>query len=182
MEIHYIEKPRGFDVRMRVVEAVTEPIRNLSVTEICRRAGISRQTFYSYFESKYAIGSWYALHCDIFTLDLIGRALSWREGYERWYALMKQQKLLFANSSQTKFSDESADAVAENRITAFQGTFRERGLEFTDEYRYYAWMCASVERAAFSRWLKEGCSASPADMARLTELCAPPLLHRALSL
>lgn len=75
MEVHYIEKPRGFNVRMRVVEAVTDPIRTLSVTEICRRAGISRQTFYSYFESKYAIGSWYALHCDTFTLDLIGRAL-----------------------------------------------------------------------------------------------------------
>ena len=90
MEVHYIEKPRGFNVRMRVVEAVTDPIRTLSVTEICRRAGISRQTFYSYFESKYAIGSWYALHCDTFTLDLIGRALSWREGYERWYTIMER--------------------------------------------------------------------------------------------
>ena len=179
MEVHYIEKPRGFDVRMRVVQAVTEPIRTLSVTEICRRAGISRQT---YFESKYAIGSWCALHCDTFTLDLIGRSLSWHEGYERWYTLMERQKLLFANSSQTKFSDESAAAVAENRIAAFRETFGNRGLEFTNEYRYYAWMCASVERASFSRWLKEGCSTPPADMARLTELCVPPLLHRALAL
>ena len=182
MEVHYIENPRGFDVRMRVVEAVTDPIRTLSVTEICRRAGISRQTFYSYFESKYAIGSWYALHCDTFTLDLIGRALSWREGYERWYTIMERQRLLFANSSQSKFSDEGAAAVAENRIAAFRETFENRGLAFTDEYCYYAWMCASVERAAFSRWLKEGCDAPPADMARLTELCVPPLLHRALSL
>ena len=180
--VHYIEKPRGFNVRMRVVEAVTDPIRTLSVTEICRRAGISRQTFYSYFESKYAIGSWYALHCDTFTLDLIGRALSWREGYERWYTIMERQKLLFANSSQSKFSDEGAAAVAENRIAAFRETFENRGLAFTDEYCYYAWMCASVERTAFSRWLKEGCAPPPADMARLTELCVPPLLHRALSL
>ena len=83
MEVHYIEKPRGFDVRMRVVEAVTEPIRTLSVTEICRRAGISRQTFYSYFESKYAIGSWCALHCDTFTLDLIAVSYTHLDVYKR---------------------------------------------------------------------------------------------------
>ena len=72
--------------------------------------------------------------------------------------------------------------MAENRIAAFRETFENRGLAFTDEYCYYAWMCASVERTAFSRWLKEGCDTPPADMARLTELCVPPLLHRALSL
>ena len=110
------------------------------------------------------------------------RQLSWREGYERWYTIMERQKLLFANSSQSKFSDEGAAAVAENRIAAFRETFENRGLAFTDEYCYYAWMCASVERTAFSRWLKEGCDTPPADMARLTELCVPPLLHRALSL
>ena len=87
----------------------------------------------------------YTSHCDTFTLDLIGRTLSWRKGYERWYTLMERQRLLFANSSQSKFSDEGAAAVAENRIAAFRETFENRELAFTDEYCYYAWMCASVD-------------------------------------
>lgn len=181
MNVHYIEKPPGYDLRMRVLETITQPIGELSVTEICRRAGISRQTFYSHFASKYDIGSWYALHCDTFTLDLIGRSLTWREAYEGWYALLGRQKLLFTNSSKSKFSDESAARVAQQRVDAFRVAFEERGRPFTDEYRDFAFMCAAMERTAFHRWFSEGCATPPSEMARFTELCVPPLLHRALS-
>lgn len=32
MNVHYIEKPPGYDLRMRVVETITQPIGELSVT------------------------------------------------------------------------------------------------------------------------------------------------------
>ncbi len=69
---------------------------------------------------------------------------------------MERQRLLFANSSQSKFSDEGAAAVAENRIAAFRETFENRELAFTDEYCYYAWMCASVERARIQPLAQRG--------------------------
>ncbi|MEC4176478.1 TetR/AcrR family transcriptional regulator [Adlercreutzia sp. R21] len=181
MRVQYVEKPAGFDVRMRVVQTITQPIGELSVAEICRRADISRQTFYSYFESKYAIGPWYASHCDTFTLDLIGRSLGWREAYEGWYTLLGKQRLLFENASKSRFNDEGERRIAEQRISAFQAAFKERGVDFTDEYRGFAHMCAVMERAAFHRWLKECYATPPHELARFTELCVPPLLHRALS-
>lgn len=181
MNVRYIEKPPGFDLRMRVIETITQPIDELSVTEICRRARISRQTFYSHFASKYDIGPWYALHCDTFTLDLIGRSLTWREAYEGWYTLLGKQKLLFTYASKSRFNDEGAAHVAQQRINAFRAAFEERGQTFTDEYHDFAFMCAAMERTAFSRWFGEGCTPPPPEMARFTELCVPPLLHRALS-
>lgn len=181
MEIKYVEKPHGFDVRMRVAQAVTEPLRDISVAAICRGAGISRQTFYSYFDSKYAIGRWYALHCCTLTLDLVGLSLTWREAYEGWFSLMGAQKMLFVNSAQQKYSDESARLVAEARVEAFAKTFAKRDIVFSEDYRYFAWMCAMVERSSFNRWLQAGCERPADEVARLTELCVPPLLYRALS-
>ncbi|WP_368669252.1 TetR/AcrR family transcriptional regulator [Limosilactobacillus kribbianus] len=34
------------------------PLSRISVTEVCRRAGVSRTTFYTYFTDVYAIYEW----------------------------------------------------------------------------------------------------------------------------
>lgn len=41
--------------KMRILHAVNKSLDQITVSEICRNAGISRQTFYRHFESKYDI-------------------------------------------------------------------------------------------------------------------------------
>ena len=49
--------------KMRILHAVDKSLDRITVAEICRNAGISRQTFYRHFESKYDIPWWYSIFC-----------------------------------------------------------------------------------------------------------------------
>ena len=49
--------------KMRILHAVDKSLDQITVAEICRNAGISRQTFYRHFESKYDIPWWYSIFC-----------------------------------------------------------------------------------------------------------------------
>ena len=42
-------------IKMKILHAVNKSLDQITVAEICRNAGISRQTFYRHFESKQEI-------------------------------------------------------------------------------------------------------------------------------
>lgn len=49
---------------VRILDATEELMRDISfdhlkVTDICEKAGISRQTFYKHFKDKYEIAQWF---------------------------------------------------------------------------------------------------------------------------
>ena len=66
--------------KMKILHAVDKSLDQITVAEICRNAGISRQTFYRHFESKYDIPWWYSIFCRQFYLNEIGRTIDWRTG------------------------------------------------------------------------------------------------------
>lgn len=67
--------------KMKILHAVNKSLDQITVSEICRNAGISRQTFYRHFESKYDIPWWYSIFCRQFYLNEIGRTIDWKTGY-----------------------------------------------------------------------------------------------------
>lgn len=75
-------------MKLKILKSIDEPIVDLSVSDICRKAGISRQTFYRYFDSKYDVLYWWMFFCDSFYVDKIGIDYSWEEAY------LRQQRLL----------------------------------------------------------------------------------------
>ena len=72
---------------MRIFHAVDRPIEELTVAAICRKAGVSKPTFYRHFDSKYDIARWISDFMNSMTLDEIGRTLTWDEGLESYFAL-----------------------------------------------------------------------------------------------
>ena len=68
-------------IKMKILHAVNKSLDQITVAEICRNAGISRQTFYRHFESKYDIPWWYSIFCRQFYLNEIGRTIDWKTGY-----------------------------------------------------------------------------------------------------
>lgn len=56
-------------IKMKILHAVNKSLDQITVAEICRNAGISRQTFYRHFESKYDIPWWYSIFCRQFYLN-----------------------------------------------------------------------------------------------------------------
>lgn len=68
MGVEIIIPTPDFEAKIKILHAVDRPIEQLSLEEICARAGISRQTFYKHFDSKYSIGLWYSNFCNQYFL------------------------------------------------------------------------------------------------------------------
>lgn len=181
MNVRFIEKPKGFDTKMKIAYAITRPLSEMSVADICEAAGVSRQTFYSHFDSKYAIGPWYSHWCDSFTLAEIGRTLSWSEGYAEWFFLVEKEKALFTHTRQQKHIQEGLKTVASKRHEDFKTTITEyRGLALTEDLDYFARLCARIEGIVALEWFESGFRTPSDIMAKRMELCVPPPLHRVL--
>lgn len=79
-------------IKMKILHAVNKSLDQITVAEICRNAGISRQTFYRHFESKYDIPWWYSIFCRQFYLNEIGRTIDWKTGYYHHLRLIAQER------------------------------------------------------------------------------------------
>ena len=55
--------------KMRILHAVDRSLDCMTISEICKKANISRQTFYRHFRSKYDIPWWFCIFCRQFYLN-----------------------------------------------------------------------------------------------------------------
>lgn len=89
------EVPRDYAKKIAVLQAVDAPLRRITVNEICSKANISRKTFYSLFETKESIMSWFQGVCMDLSIMKIGTTLSWREGLTLYLELLEEQRRFF---------------------------------------------------------------------------------------
>lgn len=61
--------------KMRILHAVDRSLDCMTISEICKKANISRQTFYRHFRSKYDIPWWFCIFCRQFYLNESGAPL-----------------------------------------------------------------------------------------------------------
>ena len=86
--------------KMKIMHAVDKSLDRVTISEICEKAGISRQTFYRHFKSKYDIPWWFSIFCRQFYLNEIGRTIDWRTGYYHHIRLIATERDFFRKSIQ----------------------------------------------------------------------------------
>ncbi len=91
----YVFDSPNIKVKLQILHAVDRSLDKMTVAQICENAGVSRQTFYRHFESKYDIPWWYTIFIRQFYLDEIGRSLSWEVGYYQHLRLVLQEHRFF---------------------------------------------------------------------------------------
>ena len=102
--------------KLRILNAIDRPLDSLSVADICSKAGISRQTFYNHFKSKYSIISWWSECCEPIYLDKIGFQYSWEEGTLRHTRLIySMQNVLGPALSHSRTQEFNEETVARRR-------------------------------------------------------------------
>lgn len=171
---------KQIETRLRVLHAVDRPIDELTVSTICFQAGISRQLFYRYFDSKFDIPYWYTVECDRVSVSEIGRSLTWEEGLEDFFSLLHEERdslLHFATSKESRTSRHRADA---RRAEIFRETIELHNKVLTPELEFYAEMYANSFNKAFAQWTERGMVEDPRYMAMLTYGLVPIALRDAV--
>jgi len=184
MNKDFVAESADYEMKMNILHAVDRDLDLMTVGEICKRSGISRQTFYRHFETKYDIILWHALLCERLYLDEIGRSLSWREGYYHHFRLLSEERHFYEVSLQ--FSVHMApneNMMPRHRREVILETLRDyRHIELTETLRFALDAFVEMESHLANKWFRSGLHPEPAVFAELMESVVPPELHAALSI
>ena len=117
--------------KMRIIKAVTAPLDEMTVQDICRGAGISRQTFYNHFQTKFSLVPWWSAWCEDFYLSRIGFEYSWEEGAIRHAQLLLSEKDFLFNALRSKKyrAELGVTGVARHRRKVLRDALARKGVE-----------------------------------------------------
>ena len=94
---------KQLETRLKIVAATNELMKTTSptkvrVVDVCKEVGISRTTFYEYFEDIPAVSTWFWDHLMNQTLYLIGTKYSCFEAHLRKFTIMREHQEFLYNS------------------------------------------------------------------------------------
>ena len=169
--------------KMKILHAVDKSLDRITIAEICENAGISRQTFYRHFQSKYdnplvafpsSAGS--------STSTEIGRTIDWKTGYYHHLRLIAQERDFYRKSIQYSINTPFGQTVMpENRKTVLLETLEKyRHVTVNDNMRFIVEIFSKLECEVLNDWFR---SDAPTDLVRWTDdlvSLVPDRLYRAL--
>ena len=174
----------GFETKAQIFSALKHlvengyPSKSVSVTDICKEAGVSRQTFYNHFKDKYAVTQWFFDLVSNRYLHEAGRSLSYYEANlftNRIFAsnLTMVSALLKENGYQAlgAYAYRGRKEELVRTITQYKGLEITRDLELILDYH------VTAETSLVGRWIKDGALESPERFAEIQEECVPRKLY-----
>lgn len=167
-------------VRDRFLDAAEELLADrtfseLSVTDLCERAQVSRQTFYRYFEDKYDLLQWHFTHVVAEPLVEIGRTMSWYDATLAAVNAIVARKALYVAAYQQSRGYQSISAFGHRAIRDIltETLVEHRGVEMTDDLDFQVRYHAEATLNVFTNWGRKGMQTPPADFARRLCRCVP---------
>ncbi len=122
-------------IKLRILNSIDKPVSSMTVNDICRNAGISRQTFYNHFDNKFSIASWWSEYCEQFYMNRIGFDYSWEEGTLRHLRILfSKNKVLGIALGGGNF--ENLIPTINRRRDIMFDSLKRRGVEIDELLKY----------------------------------------------
>lgn len=157
----------------RIAQALKElvrkkPLDRITVMEITRMAGISRQTFYRHFTDKYALVNWYFERLVEHSFREMGVSLTLREGLLNKFRFIKAEKSFFACA----FGSDDANSLMRYDYEYIYGFYsdiitRKTGVPPDSDTAFLLEMYCRGSIEMTARWAVGGMTRSPEQMVEL---------------
>lgn len=170
--------------KMKILHAVDKSLDRITILEICENAGVSRQTFYRHFKSKYDIPSWHTIFCRQFYLNEIGRSINWETGYYHHLRLITEERDFYRKSIQYTINEPFGQTVIpENRKNVILETLAYyRKVSIDRNMRFIVETFSKLECEVLNDWMR---SERNVDLMQWTEdllSIVPSRLYRAMQI
>jgi hypothetical protein len=173
----------NLDHRMHILLAMDELLKRrdfkrVSIEEISVEAGISRPTFYRYFNSKQAVPKWYFDFMSIEGVCEVGRTLSWREGYVVTFSGLVPFWNLFQKAFQCPGYNALTAHFYRSRNQSLIDTVTDyKKMQLDDSLLFQIECCAKIESLAIGKNIMSNGNLSIQNIAQLLESVVPHQLH-----
>lgn len=170
------------ETKFKIMRAIDAPLDKLSVKDICQKAGVSRDTFYRHFSSKYDIAVWHGKLAQSLSLDRPTDGGSLATRYARDLGFLAEEKEFYRRAfANTGKSGKEFPEMSLHRAAAIIEVLRGGGVAITDLVTFQVETFVALETALVVKWLRLGCEPSPQVYAEWIVSMIPSGLQAALS-
>lgn len=177
----FYENEPGIDMKLRIVRAVmqaaeTQPFAQMKVGEICKLAGISRQTFYRHFMDKYDVLTWYNEQLyHRFSHD-IGTSLTMTEARHEMILKAHEERLFYAMALKTVEDYNSllptiSRQLYENWSSSLSSL---PNFPYTPRMDFQLKALSKIGPQIIAEWVAGGCQAPIDEFEPLFDSIVPP--------
>lgn len=144
----------------------TQSVENITVTEIVRRCGVARQTFYRNFLDKYDLINWYFGKLLDRSFEHMGSGRTVREGLERKFEYIRAERVFFAAAFRADGTNSLKEHDTEAIIAFYTGLIlRKTGSPPEGETAFLLELYCRGSVSMTVKWVLGGMRTEPAELA-----------------
>ena len=171
---------KQYDTRMKILAAIEQLLRShdpdeIRVSDVCRISGVSRTTFYVYFEDIFSAIQWRWDDLCSQTLYRINTDLSWEEGHHAMFTGLKEhaefyQKCFVCKDYQSLFAYGYRKSLCHH----IENIEHSLGRVLTEQERFELDYSVRALSAITTKWAESGMEPSVGAMTVLLSRFVPP--------
>ena len=158
--------------KYRMVEAIGKcmeryAVESITVDQIVKEAGLSRQTFYRHFRDKYDLINWYFDKLLLESFDQMGSGRTVREGLQRKFAFIEAEHLFFYAAFKYDDQNNLKTHDFEMIFDFYQDLVRKKGGVLTDDLLHLLEMYCQASVYMTVQWVLRKLNVSEAELVDL---------------
>ena len=178
---------RGYETQLVVFEAFERLLQsndfdNISVSMICKEAGVSRSTFYYHFKDKFDISRWYyGLVAETYLFQT-GRTLSWLQANFLTTLEFAKHETVYRECFDMNGYESLFEHAKRRRIETLRETIVVHKREKLDaELEFQVVALADAEVGGVTHWFKGGMPYSVMELCLYLDTIVPRRLYDLLN-
>ncbi len=181
MKLDKLDRKRYFVAQALNDLLAKRPIEQISVVDLCEEAGISRSTFYTYFDDIYSVGEWLWDQEFRSIFEGLGTDYGYFECYRRLYTRLKELGPRFAHVRPMRPASGGKTYAGSNTFGALVHCLeRAQGRALTQEEIMRVEYASCAEEAVTLKWFALGMVTPPETLAGYIAEMAPAFMKDAL--
>ncbi|MEG0593218.1 MAG: TetR/AcrR family transcriptional regulator C-terminal domain-containing protein [Coprobacillus sp.] len=158
-----------------------QPLDKITVTDIVKRSGMTRQTFYRYFQDKYDLVNWYFEKLADKSFRQIGNSSTLREGLIKKFTFLLNDKVFFMQAFQSKDFNNVENYDYQCILEFYQNIIQKKLGDIPLDIMFLLEMYCHGSITMTVSWATKGMIEKPEVVAELLLDALPPKLEQLLS-
>jgi len=158
-----------------------QSLDKITVTDIVKHSGMTRQTFYRYFKDKYDLVNWYFEKLADKSFRQIGNSSTLREGLIKKFSFILNDKIFFSQAFQSKDYNNVEHYDYQCILEFYQNIIQKKIGCIPKDIMFLLEMYCHGSITMTVEWAVSGMKESPEVLADLLIDALPPKLERLLS-
>lgn len=159
----------------------TQSLDKITVTDIVKKSGMTRQTFYRYFKDKYDLVNWYFERLADKSFKQISNSYTLKEGLVKKFTFLLNDRVFFSEAFKSKDYNNIENYDYLSILDLYKGIIYKKIGDIPDDIMFLLEMYCHGSITMTVEWATTGMKRSPEEMADLLISALPEKLEELLS-